>query len=56
MRAADAILIVTPEAAEYWDLAGLAGVRYVLRSLRAYVTGTAPADGSDPRQNAKVPF
>jgi general stress protein 26 len=50
------ILIVTPEAAEYWDLTGLAGARYVLRSLKAYVTGATPADGSDPMQNAKVPF
>ena len=50
------ILIVTPEAAEYWDLTGLAGARYILRSLKAYVTRTTPADGSDPGQNAKVPF
>jgi general stress protein 26 len=49
-----AILIVTPTAAEYWDLRGLTGMKYVLRSLKAYVTHTKAPDGGDPRQNAKV--
>ncbi|HVU53115.1 MAG TPA: pyridoxamine 5'-phosphate oxidase family protein [Polyangia bacterium] len=51
-----AIVIVAPTAAEYWDQRGLAGLRYVLRSLEAYVTGTKAPDGADPRQNAKVPL
>jgi general stress protein 26 len=51
-----AILIVTATAAEYWDQSGLAGVKYVLRALKAYVTGTKAGDGVDPGQNAKVPL
>lgn len=48
------ILTVTPETAEYWDLTGLTGVRYALRSLKAYLTGTKAPDRVDPEQNAKV--
>ena len=51
-----AILEVTPDAGQYWDLTGLAGLRYVVASLKAYATGTKPPDGADPRQNAKVPL
>jgi general stress protein 26 len=51
-----AILIVSPTAAEYWDQGGLAGMKYALRALEAYVTGTKAPDGADPRQNAKVPL
>ena len=51
-----AILIVSPAAAEYWDQTGLAGMRYVLRALKAFAIGTKPIDGADPRQNAKVPM
>jgi general stress protein 26 len=51
-----AILIVTPTAAEYWDQSGLGGVKYVLRSLKAYVTRTRAPDAVDPGQNAKVPL
>lgn len=51
-----AIVIVSPTAAEYWDQTGLAGMRYVLRAVKAYAMGTKPRDGADPRQNAKVPI
>jgi len=51
-----AILIVSPTAAEYWDQSGLAGMRYALRALEAYVKGTKAPDATDPRQNAKVPL
>jgi general stress protein 26 len=49
-----AILIVTPTAAEYWDQGGVAGVKYALRALKAYVKGTRAPDSVDPGQNAKV--
>lgn len=51
-----AIITVTPDTGEYWDQTGLAGVRYLFRSLEAYATGTKPSDGTDDRQNAKVPL
>ena len=51
-----AIVTVTPETGEYWDQTGLAGVRYLFRSLEAYAAGTKPSDGTDERQNAKVPL
>jgi general stress protein 26 len=51
-----AILSVSPTAAEYWDQSGLAGLKYVFRALKAYVTGTRPIDGADADQNAKVPL
>jgi len=49
-----AILVVTPVAGEYWDQTGLAGLRYLASSVKAYATGKKPPDGADERQNAKV--
>lgn len=49
-----AILAVTLAVGEYWDQTGLAGVRYLASSLKAYATGTKPPDAADDRQNAKV--
>ncbi len=49
-----AILTVTLSAGEYWDQTGLAGVRYLASSLKAYATGTKPPEAADDRQNAKV--
>ncbi|HEY2728427.1 MAG TPA: pyridoxamine 5'-phosphate oxidase family protein [Polyangia bacterium] len=51
-----AILVVTPVAGEYWDQTGLAGLRYLASSVKAYATGNKPPDGTDERQNAKVPL
>jgi general stress protein 26 len=49
-----AILIVTPEAGEYWDQTGLAGLRYLVSSVKAYAAGAKGPDGTDEEQNAKV--
>ena len=48
------IITVTPESAEYWDQTGVAGIEYLFKSIKAYATGTKPADGADERQNAKL--
>jgi general stress protein 26 len=49
-----AIVVVTPAAGEYWDQTGLAGLRYLVSSMKAYATGTKGPDGTDEEQNAKV--
>jgi general stress protein 26 len=49
-----AIIAVTPSEGEYWDETGIAGARYVLRSIKGYVTGTKPPEKIDDRLNAKV--
>ena len=49
-----AILVVTPDAGEYWDQTGLAGLRYLVSSVKAYAAGTKAPDGTNEEQNAKV--
>ena len=49
-----AILVVTPESGEYWDQTGLAGLRYLVSSVKAYAAGTKAPDGTNEEQNAKV--
>ena len=49
-----AILIVTPDVGEYWDQTGLAGLRYLVYSVKAYAAGTKAPDGTNEEQNAKV--
>jgi general stress protein 26 len=49
-----AILVVTPDVGEYWDQTGLAGLRYLVSSVKAYAAGTKAPDGTNEEQNAKV--
>jgi len=51
-----AIVVVTPSSGEYWDQTGLAGLRYLFNSIKAYAAGTTPPEGSDERVNAKIPL
>lgn len=37
------LLAVQPQDVEYWDNAGLNGVRYLVKAARAYVAGERPA-------------
>ena len=37
-----ALIRVTPSEGEYWDNDGLEGIKYVIESVKAYVTGTTP--------------
>lgn len=47
-----ALLKFTPHEGEYWDSAGLQGLKYVYAAAKAYVTGDTPK--SDAAQHAKV--
>ncbi len=47
------IIEVTPRDAEYWDQSGLAGVKFVLEAVKAYVTATEPKSGGSAN-HAKV--
>lgn len=52
---ADLVLVkVLPDHAEYWDRSGGKGVRYLLRAVRAYATGTRPGD-LPPKEHGFVP-
>ena len=51
-----AIVEVGPTSGEYWDRTGLAGMRYLFAAMKAYATGGKPPDGTDERENAKVPL
>jgi general stress protein 26 len=47
-----ALLKFTPHEGEYWDSAGMQGLKYVYDAAKAYVTGKTPQ--SDDAQHAKV--
>lgn len=47
-----AILIVDPIEGEYWDNSGLAGVRFLVEAVKAYVKGEKHQNTTD--DNAKV--
>jgi general stress protein 26 len=36
------LIRVTPTEGEYWDNAGIQGIKYVVEAVKAYVTGTTP--------------
>ena len=47
-----ALLKFTPHEGEYWDNAGMQGLKYVYDAAKAYVTGETPK--TDDAQHAKV--
>jgi general stress protein 26 len=49
-----ALLKFTAHEGEFWDNAGLQGLKYVYEAAKAYITGETPE--SDPAQHNKVPF
>jgi len=46
------LIRVEPESAEYWDSAGVHGVKYALEAIRAFASGDRPSVNSD--QHAKI--
>ena len=46
------LIEVTPSAGEYWDNAGIQGVKYLFEAARALVAGKKPV--ADKKQHAKV--
>jgi general stress protein 26 len=49
-----ALLKFTAHEGEFWDNAGLQGLKYVYEAAKAYITGEIPE--SDPAQHDKVPI
>ena len=47
-----AILKFTPHDGEYWDNAGMQGLKYIYKAAKAYVAGETPK--ADDEQHAKV--
>jgi general stress protein 26 len=47
-----ALITVDPEAAEYWDNAGIKGAKFLYRAAKAYLQRTTP--DTNGGQNAKV--
>jgi general stress protein 26 len=45
------LLAIEPTGGEFWDAAGIHGVRFLLEAVKAYVGGTTPPPGDG---NAKV--
>jgi general stress protein 26 len=48
------LIYLKPEQGEYWDSAGVRGVKYLFEAARAYVTGARPA--TDSEQHARGPL
>ena len=48
-----ALLKFTADEGEYWDNAGLQGLKYIYKAAKAYVTGVAPQSAGNA-QHAKV--
>jgi general stress protein 26 len=46
------LLKFTPDHGEYWNNAGMQGIKYALKAVSAYVSGTTP--DSDASQHGKV--
>lgn len=47
-----ALIKFDAQEGEYWDSAGVEGLKFVFDSVKAYITGQTPTQ--DPAQNAKV--
>ena len=48
------IIAVDPIEAQYWDMGGAEGLRYLFKAVKAYALGTGPAFGKDERHSANV--
>jgi general stress protein 26 len=48
------ILTVEPIEAQYWDVGGTEGLKYIFEAARAYLTGTRPDSDQDEHRTAKV--
>ncbi len=46
------VLVVEPDRGEYWDTSGTAGISFLYRAAKAYVTGTKLEN--DPEAHGKV--
>jgi general stress protein 26 len=51
-----AILIIRSEAGAYWDIAGTKGVSFILRALKAKITGKEMEPGPQDGSGEKVPL
>ncbi len=48
------LIKVDPVSGEYWDNAGLRGLKYVFESVKAIATGTTPSSTSDQHGNVSL--
>lgn len=49
-----ALIRVAVDEAEYWDSAGVQGIKYLFEAVKAYVTGTTPEVGADQHGSVKL--
>lgn len=48
------LISINSTTGEYWDNSGLSGIQYLLKAGKAYLTGSRPEVGDDPKIHAKV--
>lgn len=48
------LIRIQGDRGEYWDNSGVSGIKYLIEAGKAYLSGTRPEVGDDPRIHGKV--